>query len=70
MRLYEKTVLYWQVTDTSDDAVLPDIVPTHMLPVKPRRLMQVQLTQTASTSAATVTPDNSHFGQTLEWWCD
>lgn len=39
MRLYDKSVIYWRSTPGSD---LPNSVPWHMIPVRPRHLMQPQ----------------------------
>lgn len=39
MRLYDKSVIYWRSTPGSD---LPNSVPWHMIPVRPRQQMQPQ----------------------------
>lgn len=39
MRLYDKSVIYWRSTPGSD---LPNSVPWHMIPVRPRHQMQPQ----------------------------
>eukprot|EP00752_Nemacystus_decipiens_P015636 g13953.t1 len=39
MRLYDKSVIYWRSPPGSD---LPNSVPWHMIPVRPRHLMQPQ----------------------------
>ncbi|CAM9474951.1 unnamed protein product, partial [Discosporangium mesarthrocarpum] len=48
MRLYDKTVIYWEC---APDADLPAVIPWHMIPVRPRQHMQAQLEERSNVQA-------------------